>query len=266
MWYPGHMAKASKLIERLRKNIDLVVELLDARAPAATRSYSRNPIKAKKSVIVMTKSDLALDDGVILWKEYFEKSNEQVFLFNKYTQREKVIEFITKFVQQNGFVIVVGVPNVGKSTFINKLKGTKSAQVGAVPGITKGIQWFSVAEKFKVLDTPGLLLPDLWSTDLSAKLLLVGSLTVDMVPPKVIERAFEIYSKAMKIENANLEEYLEKYALEKKMIIKGGQPDKKRAMVNLFNSIAQGKMGKFTFEFPQEVDEYQSDCLSTTRS
>lgn len=264
MWYPGHMAKASRMIERLRKNVDLVVELLDARAPAATRSYSRNPIKAKKNIIIMTKSDLALDDGTACWKEFFERLNERVFVFNKDTPKENIVEFISRFVQKNGFVIVVGVPNVGKSTFINKLKGTRSAQVGAMPGMTKGLQWFSVADKFKVLDTPGLLLPNLWSTDLAAKLLLVGSLTVDMVPPKVLQKAFEIYSKAIKIEAMDLEDYLEKYALEKKMIIKGGQPDKKRAMVNLFNSIAQGKLGKFTFEYPQEVDNHQSDYLSTT--
>lgn len=264
MWYPGHMAKASRIIENLGKYIDLVVELLDARAPVATRAYSRNPIKAKKSVIVLTKSDLALDGEVVRWKEFFEKSDEPVFVFNKNTNREKVVEFIAKHVQRNGFVIVVGVPNVGKSTFINKLKGTRSAQVGAMPGITKGLQWFSVSDKFRVLDTPGLLLPNLWSVDLAAKLLLVGSLTVDMVPPKVLQRAFEIYAKAVGVTDMDLENYLEKYALEKKMIVKGGQPDKKRALVNFFNSIAQGKIGKFTFEYPQEAKNYQSDRLSTT--
>lgn len=264
MWYPGHMAKASRIIERIKKDVDLVVELLDARAPAATRSYSRNPIRAKKNVIVLTKSDLALERGLIQWKEFFEKSNEHVFIFNKGCSRDAVVEFITAHVQKNGFVIIVGVPNVGKSTFINKLKGSRSAQVGAVPGITKGLQWFSVKDKFRVLDTPGLLLPDLWSTDLVAKLLLVGSLSVDMVPPKVLQRAFEIYSMAANIQNTDLESYLGEYALEKKMIIKGGQPDKKRAMVNLFNSIAQGKLGKFCFEYPQEADEDQGDRLSTT--
>jgi len=264
VWYPGHMAKASRIIEQIRKNIDLVVELLDARAPLATRAYSRKPIRAKKNVIVLGKSDLAPNTEVIRWKEFFESSNEQVFVFDKDIPRDAIVEFIAKQVQKNGFIVVVGVPNVGKSTFINKLKGSRSAQVGAIPGITRGLQWFSVAEKFRVLDTPGLLLPNLWSTDLVAKLLLVGSLTVDMVPEKVLQRAFEIYAKIAEIDDTDLESYVEKFAREKGMIIKGGQPDKKRALVSFFNSISQGKFGKLTFETPQEANDYQSDRLSST--
>ncbi|MEJ5229423.1 MAG: GTPase [Pseudothermotoga sp.] len=264
MWYPGHMAKASRTIEEIKKHIDLVVELLDARAPMATHAYSHQPIKAKKNVIVMGKSDLADDTVTNRWKKFFEKAGEVVFVINKNTTTDEIVEFVADHVQKNGMIMVVGVPNVGKSTLINKLKGSRSARVGAMPGITRGLQWFSIADRFRVLDTPGLLLPKLWSKELAAKLLLVGSLTVDMVPPQVMQKAFEIYARLVNIQENDLQKFLEGYALERKMLIKGGLPDTERALVNFFNSVAQGKFGKFSFEVPEEVEDHQSDRLSAT--
>ncbi|MGJ8455046.1 GTPase [Pseudothermotoga sp. U03pept] len=264
MWYPGHMAKASRTIEEIKKHIDLVVELLDARAPMATHAYTHQPIKAKKNVIVMGKSDLAAGEVTSRWKDFFERLGQHVFVLDKSTTTDEIVEFVGEHVQKNGLIMVVGVPNVGKSTLINKLKGSRSARVGAMPGITKGLQWFSVTDRFRVLDTPGLLLPKLWSKELAAKLLLVGSLTVDMVPPQIVQKAFEIYAHLVKIQESDLQRFLEGYALERKMLAKGGLPDTERALVNFFNSIAQGKFGRLSFEVPEEVEEHQSDSLSTT--
>lgn len=266
MWYPGHMAKASKQLSKIVKLVDVVIELLDARAPVATRSYSRAPFKAMKNLIFLGKSDLADPKTTELWRQHFQNQKEAVFVFDKDTDRKKVIDFLAKHVDRGSLLVVVGVPNVGKSTLINKLKGKRSAQVGAVPGITRSLQWFSVEGLFRVLDTPGLLLPELWSVELGAKLLLIGSLTAEMVDEKVLQRAFQIYSSVAGIEDHDLNSFLEKYALEKGMLLKGGAPDLVRAKVNFFNSIAQAKFGKISFETPQEVDQDKGDSLSSAQA
>lgn len=266
MWYPGHMAKASKQLSKMIGLIDVVIELLDARAPMATRSYSREPFRAKKNLIFLGKSDLADLKVTELWKNYFRSKNEEVFIFEKDIDRKKLIDFLAKKIDRGSLVAVVGVPNVGKSTLINKLKGKRSAQVGAVPGITRSLQWFSVEGLFRVLDTPGLLLPELWSVELGAKLLLIGSLSIDMVDEKVLQHAFQLYAKVSNLEEQDLNAFLEKYALEKKMLSKGGTADLDRARVSFFNSIAQGKLGKLSFETPQEVVRDKSDSLSPTQT
>lgn len=266
MWYPGHMAKASKQLSKLVKLVDVVIELLDARAPLACRSYSRSPFKAKKNIIFLGKSDLADPKVTELWKEHFQNQGENVFIFDKDTDRKKVIDFLSKRVDRGSLLVIVGVPNVGKSTLINKLKGRRSAQVGAVPGVTRSLQWFSVEGLFRVLDTPGLLFPELWSVELGAKLLLIGSLSVDMVNEEVMQRAYQIYARLAHIEESDLGVFLEKYALEKKMLLKGGTPDLDRARVNFFNWIAQGKFGRMSFETPQEVNEDKGDSVSPTQS
>ncbi|AEH51358.1 GTPase [Pseudothermotoga thermarum] len=261
MWYPGHMAKAARMLEKIKKHIDLFVELLDARAPIATRSYDRNIIKGKRNVILLTKSDLA--DPVLTqkWKKFFESKGENVFVVDKNSSRQSLINFISKFAPKNSLIAIVGCPNVGKSTVINKLKGTRSAKVGAVPGITRGLQWFSVEDLFRVLDTPGLLLPKISEIETAAKLLLVGSLPLELTPPEVLQKAYEIYAKLTKKDSVSFDEFIEAYALEKKMLAKGGVLDKERAIVSFFNNISQGKIGRITFEIPQEAIEDKSDSL-----
>lgn len=266
MWYPGHMAKASKQLSKLIKLVDVVIELLDARAPLASRSYSKAPFRAKKRLIFLGKSDIADAKTTELWERHFQASNEEVFVFDKDTDRRKVINFLAKHTDRGSLLIVVGVPNVGKSTLINKLKGKRSAQVGATPGITRSLQWFSVEGLFRVLDTPGLLLPELWSVELGAKLLLIGSLSVEMVDEKVMQRAYQIYARIANLEERDLNAFLEKYALEKRMLSKGGVPDLDRARVNFFNWIAQGKFGRISFETPQEVDQDKGDSVSSAQS
>ncbi len=266
MWYPGHMAKASKQLSKIVKLVDVVIELLDARAPVATRSYSREPFRAKKNLIFLGKADLADPKTTELWKDHFRSNEEKVFVFEKDIDRKKLIDFLAKNIDRGSLVVVVGVPNVGKSTLINKLKGKRSAQVGAVPGITRSLQWFSVEDLFRVLDTPGLLLPELWNVELGAKLLLTGSLSVEMVDEKIQQRAFQLYAEVAGIEERDLNVFLEKYALQKKMLSKGGTADLDRAKVSFFNGLAQGKLGRISFENPQEVKRDKGDSLSATQA
>ncbi len=264
MWYPGHMAKATRMLESIKKHIDLFVELLDARAPLATRSYERSILRGKRNVIILGKGDLAQPSVTEKWKRFFESRGETVFVFHKDSPRQVLVGFLSKLVPKNSLIVVVGCPNVGKSTLINRLKGTRSANVGAVPGITKGLQWFSVQDQFKVLDTPGLLLPKISDHETAAKLLLVGSLPFELAPAEVARKAFEIYAKLTDKDSVSLDEFIENYALEKKMLLKGGIVDKERATVNFFNAVAQGKIGRMTFEQPPEAIENKGDSLSST--
>ncbi len=264
MWYPGHMAKAVKTLEKIKKHIDLFVEVLDARAPLTTRLYDKSILKGKKNVIILAKADLAQQALTVEWKRYFEGQGEKVLLFDKDCPRQVLVKFISDLAPRNSLISVVGCPNVGKSTLINKLKGTRSADVGAIPGITRGLQWFSVQDQFRVLDTPGLLLPKIADLETAAKLLLVGSLPLELAPPEVRQKAFQLYATLTKKDYVDLEKFLEAYALDRKMLLKGGILDIERAAVSFFNSIAQGKAGRITFEHPQEAIKDKSDSLSST--
>ncbi|ABV32850.1 MULTISPECIES: GTPase [Pseudothermotoga] len=266
MWYPGHMAKASKTIHRIIKDIDLVVELLDSRAPLATQAYDRKFLMGKKKVMILGKSDIADPKQTMKWKIFFESKNEKVLIFNKNTTKNYLIDFIANHADKNSLIMIVGAPNVGKSTLLNKLKGTRSAKVGAAPGITRGLQWFSAGGSLRILDTPGLLLPKLWSSDLAAKLLLTGCLIPENVPPKVLERAFEIYARRAKLEENSLQDFLERHAQKMGMILKGGIPDRERALVDFFIKLSQGKLGRFTFETVEEASAYQGNSLSSTET
>lgn len=256
MWYPGHMAKTIAQLDKLRKVTDLVIEVVDARAPIATRSYNKGPVKEKRSLVILAKSDLADPLVTKQWLSWYESRQQAAFPIFKGISKKEIVKLLSRVLRtKDYFAVVIGVPNVGKSTFINTLKGQRSATVGAVPGITRGVQWFFVSDKLKVLDTPGLLLPRIWSLDLSAKLLLLGCVDKDHVGPNVIERAIDLFLKTTGASDMSSHEFVQSFAKKRGMVAKGGIFDLNRATAVLLNEIASGKWGRFSLEKPEEVME-----------
>ncbi len=197
-WFPGHMAKARRLIEEKIKIIDIVIEIIDARIPYS----SKNPlmdkfVKNKAKVILMSKVDLA--DPIITkrWVEYYQAQGYRVITsnLNEFKELNELVKEVKltlepKFERdrKKGLkprpirALVVGIPNVGKSTFINKLAKRKSAKVGDKAGITKALQWIKVGKDFELLDSPGILWPKFDDKQVAINLALTGAIKEEILP------------------------------------------------------------------------------------
>lgn len=170
-WYPGHMKKTRELIQQNLKLVDLVIEMLDARIPVSSRNPVINEITGnKRRVIVLNKSDLADEESTKNWIRYFREEGHEALRLNcnkglgfkeLYAALEKIQDEVNseRALKKPLRMMVVGVPNVGKSSFINRLTGRKSAKTGDKPGVTRGKQWLSVENGMQLLDTPGILWP-----------------------------------------------------------------------------------------------------------
>ncbi|MDO5112159.1 MAG: ribosome biogenesis GTPase YlqF [Clostridia bacterium] len=195
-WYPGHMAKARRMLTENLKLIDVVVELVDARAPLATRNPDFDELfGGKERVILLNKSDLAEAEKTKAWIAYYRaqhitameivstnagKKKEAVALIER-AAAPVVERYRKKGVTKTVRAMIVGIPNVGKSTFINRLAGSNRAQVGDRPGVTKGKQWVKVSDYLEVMDTPGLLWPKLEDETLARHLAYIGSIKDDIM-------------------------------------------------------------------------------------
>ncbi|NCB32164.1 MAG: ribosome biogenesis GTPase YlqF, partial [Clostridia bacterium] len=193
-WYPGHMAKARRMLVENLKLIDVVVEIVDARAPIATRNPDFDDLfSGKRRVVFLNKSDLADQATTKAFIRSFREQGMQAMEFVATNSQKKgaAIELLQGAVQQEvdrllqkGVrktirVMVVGIPNVGKSTFINRIAGSNRAQVGDKPGVTKGKQWVKVGPYLELMDTPGLLWPKLNDELLARHLAYIGSIKDD---------------------------------------------------------------------------------------
>lgn len=196
-WFPGHMAKALREIEERAKMVDVIIEILDARVV----SSSRNPIVSKVApqkprLIILSKKDLADSDRTKEWIEHFKSQGHMAIALNinkddlqqiinklKIVLKDK-IERDKRRGLKNSIIraLVVGIPNVGKSSFINKIAKRKATIVGNKPGVTKAQQWIKVRDDFELLDTPGVLWPKFEDKEVGAKLALVGTMPIDIMP------------------------------------------------------------------------------------
>ena len=195
-WYPGHMAKARRMLAENLKLIDAVVEILDARAPIATRNPDFDSLfAAKRRVVLLNKSDLADPAATRAFLKVYEgmgfralsmtatnsqKKGAAVELLQE-AVRDEVERLEKKGVKKTVRILVAGIPNVGKSTFINRLAGSNRAQVGDRPGVTKGKQWVKVSPYLELMDTPGLLWPKLSDPLLARHLAYIGSIKDDIM-------------------------------------------------------------------------------------
>ena len=280
-WFPGHMAKTRKMIAENIKAVDIAIELIDARIPIS----SRNPevddlINNKKKIVVLNKSDMADPEVNEKWRAYFSASGQTCVFADSIngTGLNKIKSELKKIMQpifgkdmQKGRifrpirVMVIGIPNVGKSSFINKIAGGAAAKTGDRPGVTKSKQWVRLAVDIELLDTPGILWPKFDNEETALNLAFTGAIKDEIMDTaelaiKLIEKLMasypEYFSKRYKLENESPEnltpvQILEKCALKRGCIIKGGAVDYKRIADLILDEFRGAKIGKISLESPE---------------
>ena len=245
-WFPGHIAKARRKIKEHLKEVNLVIEIIDARCPMSSINFLNEEIKGKKRLIVVNKTDLADKDALKKFDKDFIKKNikdfdgELVFLDSRNNNIkkdvDKKIDVLTKdLIDKNkskGIVntlikaMVVGMPNVGKSTFINSYVKKKVNKVENTPGVTKSLQWTKISDKVLLLDTPGVTVKKFENNDIGLNLALVGSINDDILEKQ--DLAYEFINKVYK---KYYQLFIDRYKLEKS--------DKNSTAIDVMNEIAE---------------------------
>ena len=280
-WYPGHMAKAKRMLEENLKLIDVVIELVDARAPAASRNPDFDALfQGKSRVLLLNKSDLADPATNKRWIGYYKRQGIEadgvtasaqnakttaIRLIEKATA-ERVKRFEEKGMKKTIRVLIAGIPNVGKSTLINRIAGEKRAQTGDRPGVTKGKQWVKITPHLELLDSPGLLWPKLGNVRLSEHLAFLGSINDEIL--NIEELAEKLLSSLRTLcPNALYERYkklsddtpdgalLEGVAKSRGFILKGGIYDTERAARIVLDEFRAGKIARVTLEQPPKEED-----------
>ncbi len=278
-WYPGHMAKAKRKISESLTLVDAVVEIVDSRIPRS----SRNPdlaslVKSKPQIVLLCKSDLADSSVTRQWLEWFKsqgipamsadcrsgKGLEGFMPLLKSTLKEKIEKWQAKgMTNPTVRIMVVGIPNVGKSSFINRMTRGKKAIVGDRPGVTKGNQWFSIDKGVELLDTPGVLWPKFDDPSVGKALAFTGAIKDEILDTTTLaSELLEILSagypdvlKRYKINEVSGKsgwELLELVARGRSMLIRGGEPDLDRAAKTVLDEFRGGKLGAVSLEKPEE--------------
>lgn len=249
VWYPGHISKAKRQIKEYIKAVDSILIVLDARAPLATTAFEIDIFKGKNILFVLNKSDIADKETTAQWIQTIGRTFP-VISFNKNESIRKIKNFLLKNTKEKlneVRLLIAGVPNVGKSSIINKISGRKSAKTGAAPGVTRGLQWINLG-KIKLLDSPGILYAKVFNKDIAAKLLLVGSLPIETIDNfEIISRAFEIFKNEAGIQES-FDDYVEKFGKTRGFLLKGGTVDFERTKNTLFKLISEGKLGNFSYD------------------
>ncbi len=270
-WFPGHMTKTRRLIEADLKMVDAVVEITDARIPES----SRNPIldelvKDKPRIMIMNKCDYADDSATSRWKQYYEKQGITVIIcdcrsgkgINRFLPSVKnLLSELIERRKKRGMIgkalrlMVVGIPNVGKSSFINRMAKTKKTKVGDRPGVTRGKQWVSIDKDVELLDMPGILWPKFDDQIAAQKLAFTGAIKDDVMDVEALARALgelllqdypELIKARYKI--AGEGDVLTEIAKARGMLVSGGEPDTERAAATLLDEYRGGKIGRITLE------------------
>lgn len=270
-WYPGHMKKTRELIQANLKLVDIVIEVVDARIPLS----SRNPIidelvKGKDRIIVLNKSDLADANENEKWTEKFKDDGYHVLSMNCMTgtgvkQLFKLLEHVQeqknseRTRKKNLRIMIVGVPNVGKSSLINRLTGKKSTQTGDRPGVTKGKQWLTLKNGMQLLDTPGILWPKFEDPKVGINLAFCGSIKDEIIVQdelclELITWLCENYPNEL-MQRYKLEELgdmpidtMEMIAAKRGFIMSGKRIDYERTARTVMDEFRAGAIGKITLE------------------
>lgn len=280
-WYPGHMTKARRLIEESLKLIDVVIEIVDARAPAATRNPDFDDLFAQKDrIVILNKSDLADPAFTKKWMEHFKATGASVleFVATSGAKRTKAIELIDKAVKpkvdklkEKGMnktvrAMVVGIPNVGKSTFINRIAGTARTLVGDRPGVTKGKQWVKITPYLELMDTPGLLWPKIESQKAGMRLAYIGSVRDEVIDGEELTMSLlyelnqsvheKLKERYKKVESGmQPHELLDAVCKSRGFVMPGNRLDTERAASVVLDEFRGGKIAKVTLELPGQAEK-----------
>ncbi len=282
-WYPGHMTKARRMMQENIGLVDLVIELADARIPLSSRNPDIDSLCGNKArILLMTKADMADPARTAKFQKYFEDKGFMVIAMDARTRKanEKIKAYVEKACaakrerdKRRGIVgrplraMVVGIPNVGKSTFINSFAGKASAKTGNKPGVTRGKQWIRLNKNLELLDTPGILWPKFEDRQVGVNLALTGAIRQELLEEQ--ELSLELldflqreYPSLLKeryapedtrwefpMDSAKL---LGEIALSRNLLKTGGEPDWQRASKMILDDFRNGKTGRISLETPPE--------------
>lgn len=278
-WYPGHMTKARRMMQENIKLIDLVIELVDARIPLSSRNPDIDELGRQKSrLILLNKADLAENKWNDAWIEYFKDKGYLAVKVN--SKKGGGIKNIQSVIQEackekierdrkRGILnrpvraMVVGIPNVGKSTFINTLAGKACAKTGNKPGVTKGKQWIRLNKGVELLDTPGILWPKFEDQQVGMKLAFIGSIKDEILNTEELAAEFLkfmqqhypgiIAGKYNIEETGDVYEVLNRIAENRHCIVRGNELDVEKAAALLMDDFRSGRLGELTLEYPDRI-------------
>lgn len=277
-WYPGHMMKAKRMMQENIKLIDLMFELTDARIPISSRNPEIDELaKGKSRIVILNKADLADDTWNRKWCDFFKRKGYFVLTLDSRTRTG--MKAIQNLVQEackekierdrkRGIInrpvraMVVGIPNVGKSTFINSFAGRACTKTGNKPGVTKGKQWIRLNKTLELLDTPGILWPKFEDQRVGEHLAMIGAMNDeilhgDELAASLIREVNGLYAGLLEDRyhitvNEDMFETLRDIAVARKCFQKGEIPDIERAASMVLEDFRSGKLGKITLEHPEE--------------
>ena len=279
-WFPGHMTKAQRMIEENLRLVDAVCEILDARIPAASRNPDIDRLAGgKPRLVILNRCDLADPEATKQWKQFFQAQGISILETDARTGKgiggfvpavrgllsEKLRDYEAKGqVGRPLRVMILGIPNVGKSTFINKVAGRKAAIAGDKPGVTRGRQWISIDAGLDLLDTPGILWPKFDSQEVGEMLAITNAIKSDVLDKETLGANFMLrlrdnYPDALreryKIEPdpaLNGYELLEQAAKKRGFLVSRGEYDIERMANTLLKEYHEGKLGRLTLEMPHD--------------
>lgn len=279
-WFPGHMAKTRRLITDSLKMVDLVLEITDARIPQSSRNPELDQwVQNKPRMILLNKADSADPDNTAKWIAYYRKQGIMALAcdcksgrgLQKFSTmvREELSELIEKrkkrgMVGRAVRIMVVGIPNVGKSSFINRIAGSRRAKVEDRPGVTRGIQWVNISSDMELMDMPGVLWPKFEDPTVGERLAFTGAvkdqiLDIELLAMRLLGILRVIYPtmleeryKLTDTDYEHLDEYelLELAGRKRGMLLSGGVVNTERAAIAILDEYRAGKLGRITLELP----------------
>ncbi len=275
-WYPGHMTKAKRMMQEDIKLIDIVIELLDARVPISSRNPDIDTLANNKyRLVLLNKSDLADEKVTSQWEAYFKEKGIMVVTIN--ARNGQGMKAITSKVQEackekierdrkRGIMnrpiraMIVGIPNVGKSTFINSFAKKACTKVGNKPGVTKGKQWIKINKSVELLDTPGILWPKFEDDTVGEHLAFIGSINDEILQKTelacdlisfMVERYPGVLEERYQIDEGEVASaILEGIARNRGCLLKGNELDFEKAAIILLDEFRNGKLGRISLEEP----------------
>ena len=272
-WFPGHMAKTRREISEKLDLIDIVFEIVDARIPFSSKIKDIDDlIKDKPKIIIMSKKDLCDENRTSKWIKYYEEKGYKVLMFdlmkdniNKlYTASDEILKDLNEKRIEKGLkerkyrALVMGIPNVGKSTLINKLTGKRAANVGNKPGVTKVISWIRINDKLELLDTPGILWPKIDDKAVGYKLASFSAIKDEILPKDevacfILEYMFNNYRTALedRYDVTNIDDYSDVYDVigrRRGCVVRGNEVDYDKVSNLIIKDLQEGYLGKVTFD------------------